>query len=666
MSFQLLKNKNLQDSDLNSNNREKNCDKCYNWRKLRSQQRVGYMDADTNIQKIDLDKIDWRGSREFFESLGEALDKLDEKDETYDFTWVGKRKSIIEAGAPINKTLRPDVDASKNWDTTENLFIEGDNLDALKLLQESYLGKVKMIYIDPPYNTGKDFVYHDNFKANVKEYDEATEYRDNYSNIQFKKNEISNGRYHSDWLSMMYPRLKLARNLLSEDGVIFISIDDNEQANLKKLCDEVFGEDNFLTQIVWDMNNSAQSGVFKVYHQYVLAYARSVTEINVPKSTDNELFSAIAVKKIDRRHPVREFTFPKGTRFDAPNGKEIEGEWGGSVRLKIIKGKLVSENGKLKEDVTIAAGFTQMNQMKDYFNGKVNILDSRGQKVDSFYLNSSGMVQVVKERGVKALPTVQKWGNQSTASNALAGLFEIEQSLFDSPKPIVMIKDIVSWFSNEEDIVIDFFSGSATTAHAVMQLNAEDGGSRKWIMVQLPEETDEKSEAFKAGYKTIPEISRERIRRAGDKIAAENPDAKVDYGFRSLVIGDTNYKEVYKPADENTQQLLLDTVDNIKEDRTELDLLYGVLTATALELNRPLEIKDIFGSVVYLYDYFAELSGLAACFSDSVSEETIKAIATLKPLTAVFKDSSFPDSQAKVNLSEHFRIISPDTKVKVI
>lgn len=608
------------------------------------------MSDGANIEKIDLDKVDWRGSREFFESLGETLDRLEDKDEAYDFTWVGKRKSVIEAGAPINKTFRPDVEASKNWDTTENLFIEGDNLDALKLLQESYLGKVKMIYIDPPYNTGKDFVYHDNFKASVEDYDEDTEYKDESGNIQFKKNEKSNGRYHSDWLSMMYPRLKLARNLLRDDGVIFISIDDNEQTNLKKLCDEVFGEDNFITQVVWQKIHSTKNDAryFSENHEYALVYARSADEFSLQRLERTQ--------EMDARYKNPD---------DDPKGVWQSGDL-------VASGERSNGHFDVTSPVTgkvfdVPAGkhwvYSQKNLTDMVSNGEIYFgVDGNAFPRKKRYLSD------VSENG-RTPSTIwpsSEVGHNQTATREVKELFD-GNLYFDFPKPTTYLQQFITVANTKTDsIILDFFSGSATTAHAVMKLNAEDGGNRKWIMVQLPEETDAKSEAFKAGYKTIPEISRERIRRAGDKIAGENPDVKVDYGFRSLVIADTNYKEVYKSAGEQQQSTLLDVVDNIKDDRSELDLLYGVLTQSALELNRPCESKDLGGSNVFLYDYFGEVSGLAACFSSSVPEETIKEIAKLKPLTAVFKDSSFATSQDKVNLAEHFRIISPETKVKVI
>jgi adenine-specific DNA-methyltransferase len=608
------------------------------------------MTDDQEIEKIDLDKVNWRGSREFFESLGEALDKLDDKDESYDFTWVGKRKSIIEAGAPINKTFRPDVDASKNWDTTENLFIEGDNLDALKLLQESYLGKVKMIYIDPPYNTGKDFVYHDNFKATTEQYDEDTEYRDEDGNVQFKKNEKSNGRYHSDWLSMMYPRLKLARNLLSEDGVIFISIDDNEQANLKKLCDEIFGEDNFITQVIWQKIHSTKNDAryFSENHEYALVYARNAEDFSI--------------QRLERTQEM-------DARYKNPDN-DPRGNW--------QSGDLVASGERSNGHFDVVSPATgkvfDVPAGKHWVYSQKNLTDmvSRGEiyfGVDgNAFPRKKRYLSDVSENG-RTPSTVwlsSEVGHNQTATREVKELFH-NNLYFDFPKPTTYLKQLLAVGNTKDDsIILDFFSGSATTAHAVMQLNAEDGGNRKWIMVQLPEETDEKSEAFKAGYKTIPEISRERIRRAGDKIASEHPDAKVDYGFRALRIDETNHKDVYHPAADYQQSMLDSLVENVKEDRSDLDLLYGVLTATAWELNKPLKTVEIDGVTVYKYDYFGEVSGLVACFADEISEETIKQIAQLKPFTAVFKESSFANSQAKVNLAEHFRIISSDTKVKVI
>ena len=628
------------------------------------------MNSDGGVEKIDLERVDWRGSREFFESLGDALDKLDDHDESYDFTWVGKRKSIIEAGAPINKTLRPDVENSKNWDTTENLFIEGDNLDALKLLQESYLGKVKMIYIDPPYNTGKDFVYHDNFRADTEQYDEDTEYKDDEGNIQFKKNEKTNGRYHSDWLSMMYPRLKLARNLLSDDGVMFISIDDNEQANLKKLCDEVFGEDNQVGVFVWKSKPQGGNDNANIVteHEYVVCYSRNKERLSLRGRSYNpdkyrlkdSYFNergGYVLAKLDLS--TLEYRANLDYAIEAPDGTEI---YAGSVGAQEHE-RRAKQNTKSTRDwqwrwskerflMAKSAGFIEI---KKNANDAWGVYAKEYEKVDK---DGNEIARQLKYRTIiDDITTVD--GTKEIES--LVG-----KRIFSFPKPTKFIDRFLEMATDEDSLAVDFFSGSGTLAHSVLKLNARDGGRRKFIVVQYPEDTPEISEARSAGYKTIPEISRDRIRRAGDKIASEHPDAKVDYGFRALRIDDTNHKDVYRPAADVQQSMLDDLVDNIKPDRSDLDLLYGVLTQSALELNRPIVTDEIDGATVYRYDYFAEVSGLVACFAPTISEATIKQIAQLRPLTAVFRESSFPDSQAKVNLAEHFRIISPDTKVKVV
>ena len=631
------------------------------------------MNDEGGVEKIDLEKVDWRGSREFFESLGDALDKLDDHDESYDFTWVGKRKSIIEAGAPINKTLRPDVENSKNWDTTENLFIEGDNLDALKLLQESYLGKVKMIYIDPPYNTGKDFVYHDNFRADTEQYDEDTEYKDDEGNIQFKKNEKTNGRYHSDWLSMMYPRLKLARNLLSDGGVIFISIGEDELHNITLVCNEIFGEDNHITTISRLMKSGGNKGqFFSPNIDYILVYARDVTAITsfrVPleksyvdkiyNKTENGkryremgLFQSGLDTRPNQRYwiecPDGELVIPPGTTFpdELPNTLVKPNRDDGVWRWSLETFRKALEEGNIEFKKTTKSSLLNQKKKQASWNIYTKIwLDDR------------------LEEGRVPTNFITEYENRHSSKE----LKELNIP-FDFAKPSGLISYLIMVCGAAgDDIVVDFFSGSGTTAHAVMSVNASTGSRLRHIQVQLPEGTVDNSEEKNAGFKTIPEISRERIRRAGDKIAGENPDAKVDYGFRALRIDDTNHKDVYRPAADYQQNMLDDLVDNIKEDRSALDLLYGVLSQSAFELNRPMETLQIdTGATLYKYDYFGEVSGLVACFDDEVTEETIKQIAQLKPLTAVFREDSFPNSQAKVNLAEHFRIISPDTKVKVI
>lgn len=640
------------------------------------------MSDGTNIEKIDLEKVDWRGSREFFESLGETLDRLDDKDEAYDFTWVGKRKAVIEAGAPINKTFRPDVENSKNWDTTENLFIEGDNLDALKLLQESYLGKVKMIYIDPPYNTGKDFVYRDNFKANIEVYDEATEYKDESGNIQFKKNEKSNGRYHSDWLSMMYPRLKLARNLLSDDGVIYISIDDNEGPNLKKLCDEIYGEDNYVTtlyvQVRYADKSINEEKAFKPLVEQILVYSKSIDKFNPNRPKEDYSLNPF-VFEIREKSDGEEIqvgnnlvsVFKKGEweliKHDVSSEKLLKETWiSGSIYTTMSYGKVFQKVVEPRVEVDGLGCLYKVHGRGDdglgyrYYTGPAKASAKRGKMFSG--IPNDRLEELATGAGSVKLGTIPNLFDYS----AEFGNIRHEGSVtFNSgKKPVKLLTQLINYQKDNDIIVLDFFAGSSSTAHAVIQKNLEDGGTRKFIMVQLPETISESGNETE--FSTIAELSSERIKRAGDKIATENTEAKVDYGFRSLLIADTNYKEIYKSAGEQQQSTLLDVVDNIKDDRSELDLLYGVLTQSALELNRPFESKDLGGSNVFLYDYFGEVSGLAACFSSSVPEETIKEIAKLKPLTAVFKDSSFASSQDKVNLAEHFRIISPDTKVKVI
>ena len=552
-----------------------------------------------NIEQINLDHINWKSSEEFFNSLRDELDKLDDKDESYNFTWVGKRKSIIEAGAPINKTLRPDIDASKDFDNTKNMLIVGDNLDALKLLQESYLGKIKMIYIDPPYNTGHDFVYHDNFTVKKSDYeDNTTDSEGNkvISEDEFTENSKSNGRFHSDWLSMMCPRLKLARNLLTDEGVIFISIDDNEQANLKKICDEIFGEDNFLNSIIWRYTSGGipEEGKFSSKHDTILLYAKSN-----PVHTLNTLLEKSYSKTIPE--PETESGKKLGVKRDATC--DICGNAPGAKYREVV--------------------------MRDVWIDINSLFRNNYQK------------KMLEEMGVS----------------------------FDTQKPIELIQRTILAGANQDDTILDFFAGSGTTGHAVMDLNAEDGGNRKYILVQLDEPTDEKSEARKAGYNTIDQITAERLRRAGDKIIKEHPDleGKLDTGFRVFHIDSANEREdVRKSVYDTKQEDMFDSIDNIKHDRTPLDLLFGTIIYMALPLDLKLEVKNINNNTIYFYGYQDEDMGLIACFDDDISDETVKEIAKLKPLTAVFKDSSFKDSAAKINLSEIFRTISNETRVKVI
>lgn len=584
--------------------------------------------------------------------------------ERYEFTWVGKRAAIAEANKPIRKTLRPCKAESKNWDTTENLYIEGDNLEVLKLLQESYLGKVKMIYIDPPYNTGNDFIYRDDFKQTQQEYDEQAGLFDEEENRLFKNTE-TNGRFHSDWCSMMYSRLMLAKNFLSDDGVIFISIDDNEQDNLKKICEEVFGEMNSLTPFIWHLPRGINAGLIARAHEYILVYCKSIENINSFNKINDEIEYSIerCNKKIDERHPESVIEFPKGMPYVGKD-KVIEGVIDGSEKITIVD-KLVFKNGMLSEPAKISAGWTMKNMIIDWINGK-EVYDTKGQKIIEFFFKENGRLyskKIVDTTSIKSvlkdIPDTQK------ARKEIEELFD-SQDIFSYPKTIAIPKLFSKLVTNlkENDIIMDFFSGSATTAHAVMQLNAEDGGHRKFIMVQLPEVCDEKSEAYKAGYKNICEIGKERIRRAGEKIKADNPltTQDLDIGFRVFKVDSSNMNDVYYSAGEYSQDMLVNLEDNIKPDRTDLDLLFGCLLDWGLPISLPYTSEQIENCMVHTYNE----GDLVACFDENISEGVIKEIAKRKPLRAVFRDAGFGSSPEKINVTEIFKMLAPDTDVKVI
>ena len=583
-------------------------------------------------------------------------DEVVDGEECYEFTWVGKKQSIIEGNRPIRKTLRPAKEESKNWDTTENLYIEGDNLEVLKLLQNSYLNSIKMIYIDPPYNTGNDFVYRDDFKVSREEYEDEMGVYDEDDNKLFKNTE-TNGRFHSDWCSMMYPRLQLARNLLSDDGVIFISIDDNEVHNLRKICDEVFGESNFIANVIWERAYSPVNlkKHFSENHDFIICYSKNINSLicnglkrtedadarysnpdNDPRGvwqSDNLSVGPIIQNK------VYEISTPSGRKVYPPNGRC----W---VLTKERFEEFVKDNR-----IWFGEDGNNVPRIKRFLSEV-----------------KTGMTPM----------TIWKYsevGHSQSAAQNLKKLFD-NKDYFDYPKPIDLIKRCLELYSQEGSIILDFFSGSSTTAHAVMQLNAEDGGNRKFIMVQLPEETDEKSEAYKAGYKNICEIGKERIRRAGKKIE-EELEAKsnkgdlfddeeevktVDTGFRVLKVDDTNMKDVYYSAGEFSQQMLLNLESNIKEDRNDMDLLYGVLLDWGVPLSLPHTTETIEGKKVH----FVNEDNLVACFEESVSEAVVREIAKRKPERVVFRDSSFSSSPEKINVTEIFKTLSPDTSVKVI
>lgn len=576
-----------------------------------------------------------------FELLKQMLsDSVIDGDEAYEFTWVGKKASIVEANRPIRKTLRPVKADSVNWDTTENLYIEGDNLEVLKLLQESYLGKVKMIYIDPPYNTGNDFIYNDDFKMSSEDYADESGEVDAEGNRMFK-NTDSNGRFHSDWCSMIYSRLMLARNLLSKDGVIFISIDEHEDSNLKKICDEIYGRANYIGDIVWESTTqpinagSAQFGLQKKTEP-IIVYAKQKENIKgfVLKETDNGL------------------KYPHVGKYGPCRFEIIEKSDAGSYSRPSMKFQILGQYPR--EGKRWQIGEETARQLER--EGKVEIVDGIVKKA----------VYPEDEKDKKqyvpfwSFFDAKQYGTAQTGKDELNKVMETAMG-FDTVKPIALIKSII-FHMGENNIILDFFSGSATTAHAVMQLNAEDGGHRKFIMVQLPEETDEKSEAFKAGYKNICEIGKERIRRAAKKIHQDNPDATFDDGFRVLKLDDTNMKDVYYAAGDYSQDLVSMFESNVKPDRTDLDLLFGCMLDWGLPLSLPYTSEIIDGCKVHTYND----GDLIACFDENMPESVIKTIAKRQPLRAVFRDSSFASSPEKINVGEIFKLLAPDTRVKVI
>lgn len=559
-------------------------------------------------------------------------------DEAYEFTWVGKKAAIVEANKPIRKTLRPCMAESKDWDTTENLYIEGDNLEVLKLLQESYLGKVKMIYIDPPYNTGNDFIYADDFKMESEEWKvESGEWSEEGDRLF--KNTDTNGRFHSDWCSMIYSRLMLARNLLTDDGVIFISIDDNEVDNLRKICSEVFGATNFIATYLKQskVGGGSDSKFVVKEHEYCLVYAKNINLTAEMFIEHNEEYLK-RYKEIDEKGRFFWDTFARPglknpIHYDiiAPDGTVLNYGW---------------IHGKERFEQEQKEGIVRIVKKKD---GSWSVQFKQ-------YLNLSGK---------KPRSMTMDFGGSIEGKNEVGSVFESEKT-FSYPKSTKFIKTLLSTIDCKDSLILDFFSGSATTAHAVMQLNAEDGGHRKFIMVQLPEKCDEKSEAYKAGYKNICEIGKERIRRAGEKILKEqlantnstlnSPNSKLDIGFRVLKLDSTNMKDVYYAPCDYDQDFLHQLESNIKDDRTDLDLLFGCLIEWGLSLSLPYKSEQIDGCTVHTYND----GDLIACFDANVPESVVKEIAQRKPLRAVFRDSGFASSPEKINMFEIFKLYMPE------
>lgn len=581
-----------------------------------------------------------------FELLKQMLsDDVLDGDEAYEFTWVGKKASIVEAGKPIRKTLRPCKEESKDWDTTENLYIEGDNLDVLKLLQESYLGAIKMIYIDPPYNTGNDFIYRDDYTIDADEYDEQSGVYDEDDNRLFQ-NTVANGRFHSDWCSMLYPRLILARSLLSEDGVIFLSIDDNEVDNLRKMCGEVFGDHNFICNVIWEKKFSPQNDAkwLSDNHDHILIFA----------------------KNKNYWHPNKlQRTEESNARFSNPDNDK-RGVWASSdMTVKTYSADydypITTPGGRVVYPTRGRCWSMPYSKVTELIADNRIWFGKNGDNVPRI----KTFLSEIEDVGIVPM-TIWKYvdvGHNQEARQEFKALFD-GAGYFDSPKPTRLIKHIISLGSNSDCTILDFFSGSATTAHAVMKQNSEDNGHRKFIMVQLPEECAPESEAAKAGYKNICEIGKERIRRAGKKIKEEaGLTAKdLDIGFRVLKLDSTNMKDVYYGAAEYSQSLLDDLTSNIKDDRTDMDLLYGCLLEWGLPLSLPHTSEEIGGVTVHTIND----GDLIACFAGNISEAVIKEIAKRQPLRAVFRDSSFASSPEKINVEEIFKLMAPNTSVKVL
>jgi len=640
-------------------------------------------------KKIDFDLLRQELSRDIVEGPKER----------YRLEWPGKREAIVTANMPTTNTLRPVREESVNFDTTENLYIEGDNLEVLKLLQESYLGKVKMIYIDPPYNTGNDFVYRDNFSVDSEQWLVDSGQKDEYGTRMVANPETA-GRYHSDWLTMMYPRLKLARNLLTDDGVIFISIDDNEVHNLRKMCDEVFGEVNAIINFIWELPRGINAGYISKAHEYVLVYAKNISTLKLFHKDNPEVSIERCNKKIDARHPESSIQFPAGVEYEGED-KEIEGVIQGSEAIR-IEGKMIFQNGRLSEPVTLYAGWTMKDMIQGWLRGE-EITDLKGQKIKRFFFKENGRLYSEKTIEFDSPKSILRgFGDSQSARKEMFELFKSED-FFDYPKPLSLLKKFVTFQTRNNDIILDFFSGSCSTAHAVMQLNAEDGGNRKFIMVQLPEKTDEKSEAYKAGYQNICEIGKERIRRAGEKIrqnqnekelkneqnlfSADSEGAtpsgtltkkSVDVGFRVYKLDSSNMQDVYYRPQDYQQAMMTDLFANhIKPDRTPDDLVAQVMLDWGLPLSLPIEKTEIAGKTVYKVDGNA----LYCCFDEGIDAKFVETMCTSSdnetmytsslqqkqmPLRIVFHDYAFANDTAKENVRQLLKQLSGDTEMRVI
>lgn len=576
-----------------------------------------------------------------FDALKQMLsDDIVEGDEVYDFTWVGKKASIVEANRPIRKTLRPDMDKSVDWDTTENIYIEGDNLEVLKLLQESYLEAIKMIYIDPPYNTGNDFIYRDNFLQGRDDYEKNSGAYDEEGNRLFC-NTDSNGRFHSDWCSMIYSRLMLARNLLSPDGIIFISIDDGEVGNLRKICDEIFGAGNFLANLIWEKKYTVANDAhfFSDNHDHILCYVKNANRFTIGRLFRTDEMNA-AYKNPDH-HPKGVW---KATPLHAKSGSAESAAFSYTFKNGITFRPPTGTYSRYSAET-----LRKMDEGDEIWFGK------DGKSIPS----RKTFLCDLKNPGVvpRTIIPYEVGGHNHEAVEEVKRL--LHKNVFNNPKPVKLLHYLMTVANLKDDsIVLDFFSGSGTTADALMRLNAEKGTHRKFIMIQLAEACETGSEAQKNGYKTICDIGEERIKAAGKDIA----DSKIDTGFRVFKLDDGNMKDIYYPAEDYSQSLLTMLESNIKEDRSDTDLLFGCLLDWGLPLSLPYRKETIKGYNVHTYNN----GDLIACFDDDIPDDIIMEIARRQPSRAVFRDSGFKDSPSKMNVWEKFKLLAPDARVKVL
>ena len=589
-----------------------------------------------------------------FEMLKSILgEDIDDSREKYSFTWPGKTQAIKESQKQSTGTLRPCIAESKNWDTTQNLYIEGDNLEVLKLLQKGYYNKVKMIYIDPPYNTGKDFIYSDNYQDNLENYlklsgQSKNDGKDNHKRIKLTNNPETEGRFHTKWLNMIYPRLKLARNLLKEDGVIFISIDDNEVENLRKICDEIFGSENRLDRgaIIWP-NKGSTKGFNKIVknHEYILAYSKNAELVESKYGENNpekmDIIDERLQIKRSKKNPVASVKFPKGLKIEGVSDIEFDEYIGnGTNRIDIIGGPLKFIDGILTEDVVLEASFPYKNQMIDFFSKMgtdEKTYDYKGQEWKEVYFTKTGVPYFRKYRKFKIISSVlEDISNSGFKDVKELGL----ESYFDNPKPVNLVQTLITYFCGKNDIVLDFFSGSATTAHAVFK-----GNYNKFILIQIPEKIDEESSAYNDGYYNIFELGKERIDKAGDKIVNETGDDKLDIGFKVFKLDSSNL-EKWDPDYNNLQQSL--TIDNIKDDRTNEDLIYEIMLKYGIDLTLPIEQKDNIYSIGF--------GALVICLDNNITKEITNEILNFtkdaSTSRVVFKDSGFASDADKTNIKE--------------